>query len=71
MKIFRNKKAPTGRDSIAQGATLGQGNYTAQALKGRYKNLSYLALSGLIHLPESTQGCTLGYNISPRWGFKN
>ena len=63
---------PKGRDSIAQGAALGGD----RARKGQpqrgvtpAKSPSSYAPLGLTNVRRSvTQGCALGYRVSPRWG---
>jgi hypothetical protein len=61
-------KAPKERNIIACGnATGGRFQLIHQALKGRN---NYFALSGLQHfIYQLTQGCALGYYISPLRGF--
>jgi hypothetical protein len=58
--------APKGQDSIAQGNALGLGLKQERALKGR--NQPGFAPSGLGLFGSNSQGCTLGYRMSPHWG---
>ena len=72
--LERDPKAPTGRDTIAQGNALGPRMPTApQALKGRNKQWQrtpgIAPLQGLLDVGgKHSRGVAPGYSISPRWG---
>ena len=64
--------APTGTDSKAQGAALGK-TQTVEVKPQRgvisrstCENFAPLGLT--FRLAPESQGCALGYRISPRWG---
>ena len=71
-RVFRNgstkdifPKAPTGRDSIAQGKTLGQRNYNKQALKGRDKIDGMPPLQGFYNFYHFSQGLPWAITFRP------
>ncbi len=69
MTVHRLSLAPTGRDNLAQGETLGGRAKPHKVLKGR-DSLSRPFRTGIVEASQ-TQGCafgfTLGYPIMSRW----